>query len=150
MKILVAVDGSAGAAAAVKSVSQRPWPRGSIFRVLAVFSAPLPSNAARGGVSPELRHRYTNAIADPARDAASHAASLLETAGLLVETKVVEGDAGPAIVAHAERWNADLIVLGSRGLSRVRRVLLGSVATYVSANASCSVEIVRKKRKSSK
>ena len=50
MKVIVAVDGSAGAKHAVKSVASRPWPNGSVFRVVSVFNAPLPSNAAGGGI----------------------------------------------------------------------------------------------------
>jgi nucleotide-binding universal stress UspA family protein len=71
------------------------------------------------------------------------ASAALARHGLTVDTKIVEGNPGRAIVAEAKRWKADLIVLGSRGLSKAQRVLLGSVASYVSANASSSVEIVR-------
>jgi nucleotide-binding universal stress UspA family protein len=60
---------------------------------------------------------------------------------------VVEGNTGRTIVDEAHRWRADLIVVGSRGLSRVSRALLGSVATYVAANASTSVEIIRKRKR---
>jgi nucleotide-binding universal stress UspA family protein len=48
------------------------------------------------------------------------------------------------IVEEAERWGADLIVMGSRGLGAWNRLLLGSVSSAVVHHAKCSVEIVRK------
>jgi nucleotide-binding universal stress UspA family protein len=49
------------------------------------------------------------------------------------------------IVEEARDWGADLIVLGSHGYGRVRRVVLGSVAAAVVAIAPCSVLVVRAK-----
>jgi nucleotide-binding universal stress UspA family protein len=48
-----------------------------------------------------------------------------------------------AIVATAERDRVDLVVVGSRGLSGVARVLLGSVSEYVAIHAHCSVLVAR-------
>lgn len=144
MKVIVAVDGSPGAKYAVKSVAARPWPDGSVFRLVSVFDAPLPSNAAGGGIPPGFRRQYREGAAAPARAAIARAAAILRKAGLTVDDRTIEGDPARAIVEHAGRWGADLVVLGSRGLSRARRFLVGSVASYVAANAPCSVEIVRK------
>jgi nucleotide-binding universal stress UspA family protein len=62
-----------------------------------------------------------------------------------VTTKVMEGSPKDMIVEEAQDWGADLIVLGSHGYGRVRRVLLGSVASAVVAEAPCSVQVVRAK-----
>jgi nucleotide-binding universal stress UspA family protein len=147
MRVLIAVDSSLGAKRAVKSVASRPWPAGSVFRVLSVFQIALPSNAARGGIPQSFRRAYTAAMTRPAETAVSMASATLGRSGLTADTKVVEGHPGKAIVAEATRWKADLIVLGSRGLSKGLRMLLGSVAAYVSANADCSVEIVRSRKR---
>jgi len=48
-----------------------------------------------------------------------------------------------AIVEAAERDGVDLVVVGSRGLSGVARVLLGSVSEYVAIHAHCSVLVAR-------
>jgi len=53
------------------------------------------------------------------------------------------GDIGPAICAAAERLDADLIVLGSRGHGRVLGAILGSTAQHVTAHAPCSVLVAR-------
>jgi nucleotide-binding universal stress UspA family protein len=47
------------------------------------------------------------------------------------------------IVEHAEKNDVDLIVVGTRGLSSFRRLLIGSVARGVSNHAPCPVLIVR-------
>jgi nucleotide-binding universal stress UspA family protein len=53
------------------------------------------------------------------------------------------GDAAAEIVRIAEERRADLIVLGARGLNRVKRVVLGSVSTKVLHQAPCDVLIVK-------
>jgi nucleotide-binding universal stress UspA family protein len=76
------------------------------------------------------------------RDAAAMAAALNE-AGLPATPHVVSGDAAAEIVAAAKEQGADLIVTGSRGLTGMDRVLLGSVARNVLTHAPTSVLIVR-------
>jgi len=53
------------------------------------------------------------------------------------------GDPDKEIVKFAEDAHADLIVLGSRGLRRLRRALLGSVSDSVLRHAHCPVLVVR-------
>ena len=65
--------------------------------------------------------------------------------GLEVITKIISGSAREVILDEAEKWGADLIVLGSHGYSGWRRFLLGSVSHAVAAHAHCSVEIARQK-----
>jgi nucleotide-binding universal stress UspA family protein len=48
-----------------------------------------------------------------------------------------------AIVDYAERENIDLIVIGSRGLSGFKKLLLGSVASGVVTYANCPVMVVK-------
>jgi nucleotide-binding universal stress UspA family protein len=62
-----------------------------------------------------------------------------------VTTKIVEGVPKDVIVQQAHDWGADLIVLGSHGYGRMRRMVLGSVASAVVAKAPCSVQVVRAK-----
>jgi nucleotide-binding universal stress UspA family protein len=85
----------------------------------------------------------------------NHAPTLVEAASrliratapaIVVTTKIVEGVPQDMIVEEASDWNADLIVLGSHGYGRVRRMVLGSVASAVVAKAPCSVQVVRAKR----
>jgi nucleotide-binding universal stress UspA family protein len=61
--------------------------------------------------------------------------------GVQIESHAPKGDPGDAIIAIAKETDADLIVLGSRGMQGARRVL-GSVPNKVSHRAPCDVLIV--------
>jgi nucleotide-binding universal stress UspA family protein len=56
---------------------------------------------------------------------------------------VISGSPKHIIVEEADRWDADLIVVGSRGHSSWESLLLGSVPQSVVMHAKCSVEVVR-------
>jgi nucleotide-binding universal stress UspA family protein len=71
------------------------------------------------------------------------AADAVREAGLDVETFAREGDPADAILDVAEEREADLIVVGHKGMTGARRFLLGSVPNKVSHHAPCSVLIVR-------
>jgi nucleotide-binding universal stress UspA family protein len=58
-------------------------------------------------------------------------------------TEVVEGDPGKALVGLAAKRGSDLVIVGSRGLSRVKRVFLGSVSHTILHNAPCAVLVVK-------
>ncbi len=60
-----------------------------------------------------------------------------------VRTHAREGDPADAILDVAEEQDADLIVVGNKGMSGAKRFLLGSVPNKVSHHAPCSVLIVR-------
>jgi nucleotide-binding universal stress UspA family protein len=60
-----------------------------------------------------------------------------------VATALTDGDPGDAIVEHAKREKADLIVMGTRGFGEFKGMLLGSVSHKVSARAPCAVLTVK-------
>jgi nucleotide-binding universal stress UspA family protein len=60
-----------------------------------------------------------------------------------VETVSAQGDPADAILDMAEAAGADMIVLGHRGLGRLKTMLLGSVALKVTQHAPCTVVSVR-------
>jgi nucleotide-binding universal stress UspA family protein len=70
-------------------------------------------------------------------------AERLKGEGIDVEDFAREGDPADAILDVAEEKNADLIVVGNKGMSGARRFLLGSVPNKVSHHAPCNVMIVR-------
>ena len=71
------------------------------------------------------------------------AAEGLRAAGIDVETHAREGDPADAILDVAEEQEADLIVVGNKGMTGAKRFLLGSVPNKVSHHAPCSVMIIR-------
>ena len=64
-------------------------------------------------------------------------------AAVEVTSRTLEGNPKDVIVEEAREWGADLIVVGSHGYGRIRRMVLGSVAWAVVANAPRSVQVVR-------
>ena len=71
------------------------------------------------------------------------AAESIREAGVEVETFARQGDPADAILDVAEENNADLIIVGNKGMSGAKRFLLGSVPNKVSHHAPCSVMIIR-------
>jgi len=61
----------------------------------------------------------------------------------IISTLIVNGHAKQEILEEAERWNADLIVVGSHGYKGLKRFVLGSVSQAIIAHAHCSVMVVR-------
>ena len=71
------------------------------------------------------------------------AAASAKKEGLEVQTHPVEGGPTDAILNVAEETDADLIVVGNKGMTGARRFVLGSVPNNISHHAPCSVMIVR-------
>lgn len=144
MKVLLAVDGSSCSDAAVDDVSRRRWPAGTVVQVVTV-DAPIDPPPVRGMSSAYdelLKEKQTEAV----RLMDRAAATIRERApDLTVQTKLIPGSPKLAVVDEAERWGADLVVVGSHGHGPIRRFLLGSVSLAVAANAPCTVQIVRPK-----
>ena len=60
-----------------------------------------------------------------------------------VEENLLEGPAAEAIVSVVEARNADLVVMGTRGMGSLKGLLFGSVSTKVTQYSPCSVLVVR-------
>jgi nucleotide-binding universal stress UspA family protein len=80
-----------------------------------------------------------------AQHAVAEAEQIVSGAGLQTcESMLVPlGTPQRMILEEAERWDADLIMLGSHGRHGIERLLIGSVSEAVALHAECSVEVVR-------
>lgn len=144
MKILLATDGSPCSDRAVQSVAMRPWPADSQIEIVSVVHTRIPDFP-----DPQLMIEAAHIQAleadrqrAPARVLRAERC-LAGKPGVSVTTSVLEGDPAEAILDEAERWDADLIVVGSHGYGRLKRRLLGSVSQELALHARCSLEIVR-------
>jgi nucleotide-binding universal stress UspA family protein len=148
MKILLATDGSDYSKAAVNSVAERPWPEGSEVKIISAMEVPY-APTTEAWVMPDSYYseldRVTRGQAEAAVKDAVERIESGKASGLEIVTKIISGSARVVILEEAERWGADLIVLGSHGYSGWQRFLLGSVSHAVATHAHCSVEIVRQK-----
>ena len=79
-----------------------------------------------------------------ARELAAQAVVMLgRRSGVDVRFLVWEGEPGPAIVEAAAAERVDMVVVGTRGLGSVERIVLGSVSDHVVRHAPCPVLIAR-------
>jgi len=140
IRLIVGMDGSPGAEAAVKAVTRRHWPRGSEARL--VNGSPiLPRVADEISVAQITAWSATERAR--VEEFIKLATGKLKGANLVVSTKVKDLDARQLLISEAEAWEADCIFVGARGMGAVERFVLGSVSSSVAARARCSVEVVR-------
>jgi nucleotide-binding universal stress UspA family protein len=133
MKILLATDGSPSAEGAVQFLANLPLPAGTQVQVVCVVDAFVEAllDQARPGASKHVQRALGFAEAALRRD------------GVEVSTEVRSGDADHQLLLAARELGADLVVLGSRGLSGWESFLLGSVARNVATHARCTVLVAR-------
>jgi len=135
MRVLVATDGSTDAKNAVGWVRRLPLPPDTRYLVVSAVDAPvLPALPERDDDPRQLWVREAQAAVDEARAALD---------GATVDGRVIEGDARDAIVTAAREWGAELVVLGARGLSAAKELLLGSVSIGVARHAPCPVLVCK-------
>jgi nucleotide-binding universal stress UspA family protein len=133
MKIVVGYDGSDGAKRALDRAVALAGNDGQLT-VVAAAETHIRTGITQGGhLDPsEFEQR---------RDDLEAAKKLLSDRGVEAETVAAQGDPGEAILNIAK--DADLVVVGSRGLNPFQRLLLGSVSSKVVHRAECDVLVVR-------
>lgn len=136
--VVVPVDGSEAAARAAKFGADL-LSGGGKLTLLFIYDAPAAEMLGLGALSEHDVKRVKTSVAERTFEKATTGISTNASI-----TKVVElGHPARAIVSFAKANSADLIVMGSRGLSAFQEVLLGSVSDYVLHHAHCPVTIVR-------
>jgi len=139
-KILVPTDFSEQADHALASALKLARPFKASIHLLHVVQLPLLA------VSPEMPAvpvTFWQELREHARARLAPIQKKLRAEGIPCEVDVLEDIPGFAIAAAAERIRADLIVMGSRGLSGVKHLLLGSVAERTVRAATCPVLTVK-------
>jgi nucleotide-binding universal stress UspA family protein len=145
-RILVATDGSRSSEAIPAVLAAWGAFRDAPIDVLTV--APTPGRAEEMIVVPWMQGSERHPLdasheVDRHRATSDEMAARLVDAGWRAESAVRTGDAAREIEAAAADWGADLIITGSRGLSGLQRLLLGSVAHNVLLHSHCSVLVMR-------
>lgn len=141
-RVIFAEDGSTNARIGRDLISRWDLFRGSVFRVVSVaqidpylHSGVAPSEQAGVRVA---HHAAIEAARKEHEHLAMRSAKRLGRGG----TQVRFGSPSVELVAAATEWPADLIVIGTRGRTKLARLLLGSVARDVLLHALCSVLVV--------
>jgi nucleotide-binding universal stress UspA family protein len=143
-RALVAVDGSEDSWAAARFFGGLPLPRELRVRLLAVLDLPPMAASAEGSApagvtTPEALIVERRAVLEGvlSRVAASYQGVVRD-----VECSVVIGRPAAEIVSAAHEPGVGLVVVGARGVGRIRRWLLGSISEQVLHRADCPVLVV--------
>jgi nucleotide-binding universal stress UspA family protein len=135
---VVGTDGSRAAEAAVEKVIELVREGGVTVHLVCAY--PGRSTLERLGLSARQEPVDMRGVA---ADVLARAEPRFREAGFAVEKHAREGDPAQTIIDVAGEHNADLIVVGARGMTGLRRFTLGSVAAKLSHHAPSSLLIVR-------
>lgn len=139
-KILAAVDGSQESLAAVDKAIHIAKSDGAELIAFTVLQLPVVSHytpAVLGSLLEKGTTEGEGLLGDVKKKA--------EQNDVKVKTRMVSSFGSPAseIVSFAEKESVDLIVMGTKGRGKLKKILLGSTASGVVLNASCTVMVVR-------
>ena len=156
--IVVGTDGSEPAEEAVRQATDLASREGARLHIVTAYHGPqllrertttIWTNEPKGVVDsgrtdggPPIE---TIDLREVAESVVKRAARVALSKGVDVETHAREGHPSEVIIDLANQEHADLIIVGSRGLTGIQRYLLGSVSSKVSEHAPCNVMIVRTK-----
>ena len=144
-KILVATDASAASNRAVSMAAYMAACHEAELLILHVIrDMQLPTLMKKG---PELED-FANAREDIMRQVAE--SILLEAevraqkdGANKIQTAIGSGDPASSVIGFAKRRNIDMIVIGTRGLGKIKGVLMGSVSRKIANSAEANCLIVR-------
>lgn len=145
-RIVLALDGSDAANAALDEILSRKWQEGSAVKVV-IVDDPIELTLIGQAIPPvaDWVEEVNSEQHIKSVEIANSAVEKLRAAGLKASAVVCNGTPKKEIIKQAEEWDADNIFAGSVGFSKIERFLLGSVSAAVAARAHCSVEVVRSK-----
>jgi nucleotide-binding universal stress UspA family protein len=138
--LLVPTDFSADAETALNEAISLAKSLGSRIHLIHIYHLPAYAAAPWGYSYPtdlftEVRQHVAARMAEEQKR--------VEAEGISTSTEVVEGAPSESIVECAGRIGADLIVMGTRGLTGIKHVVLGSVAERTLRHAPCPVMTVK-------
>jgi nucleotide-binding universal stress UspA family protein len=141
--IVVGTDGSDTAGEAVRQATELAHRLGARMLIVSAYE-PIPDARLRETEAEVPRDLQWMINPREDVDATLHSAmKVAQQRGVEVQTFARQGDPADAILDVAEEQNADLIVVGNKGMTGAKRFLLGSVPNRVSHHAPCSVLIIR-------
>jgi len=152
-KILVAVDGSEYSKKALNYASELAAKFDGKITLIHVYSTVVPVTASMDTLStpptipprasPVIAAKIVEEVRRRGEQILDEAEQVVKQRGILVEKVLRDGDAVREIVTVAQDGKFDLIVVGHRGLSKLKELIMGAVSEGVGHKAPCSVLIVK-------
>lgn len=145
--IVVGTDGSETAGEAVRQAVELAKLCGATLHVVTAYKLPTVTGVAALGAEAlaypaDLMEKTSKSLHDEVEAMLQRIATDVSREGVSVKTYASSAEPADAIISVAEQEGADLVVVGSRDMSGVRRFMLGSVSNKVSHHAPCSVLII--------
>ncbi|MDZ4825956.1 MAG: universal stress protein [Actinomycetota bacterium] len=144
-QIVVGTDGSASANIAVDAAVELARFSGATLHVVhahKILTASHLAMGAEGGVMPIDLRETNDAAQAEAQRVCDDVVKRADAVGVNAKAHCVGGDAADALIRVAGEANADLIVVGNRGMTGKKRFVLGSVPNKVAHHCTASVLIV--------
>ena len=148
MKVLLTVDNSSESKAAISLLHNIRLPVNSSLFLLHVLEPKQWAEGIEGKSMIHLRSILSSAKSQELEKAWQYMNKVtanFKIPKLPVTPLIRDGIPGGEILSAIEKYHIDLVVLGTRGRTGLKRFLLGSVSEWVLTEAPCSVLIVRKK-----
>jgi nucleotide-binding universal stress UspA family protein len=149
MKILVAVDPSQHALEAIRFVKSVDWPKESELYFIHVIemkhASPLIPSDGPSSWDRVISEARGKLVAEAKGFLEDTKREIVAERAVAITCLVMEGLPGAEILQAVKDYQIDLVLLGTRGLSNVKRFLLGSTSDWVVREAPCSVLLVRDK-----
>lgn len=141
-KVLVAVDGSEHGWKATQIVRELGECKAldiTVMHVVHDLSIYRPY-----GLGPSYERQLDDVTQNRAQQVIDHAKELFADYGAgIVDYVITTGEPANVLIEAAEAGGFDTIVMGSRGMGRMAKLLVGSVSSKVVAHAPCSVMVIR-------
>lgn len=138
-KILVPVDGSDNSKRALDEALSMAKGTGASITIIHVIDLPPTVYVESQKLLDQLTAKFRQESARVLDDYKA----IAEKRGARAEAVVMEGDPAEEIVRYANDGNFGMIVMGSRGLGKLKEIVLGSTSRKVLHNAKCPVLIVK-------
>jgi len=141
-RIVVGTDGSETADEAVRRAGELARVAGASLNVVSAYEPVAPTRLRAEAVEVPKDIEWAVNPREDVDQTLAHAKEIVGE-GLEVVLHARQGNPADAILDVAEEVNADLIVVGNKGMTGARRFLLGSVPNRISHHAPCAVLIIR-------
>lgn len=159
-RALLVTDGSEHSQYAVQHLHSCPLPPGADLQVIHVLPPEMTTEMLYRSwpygidvIPPVISSEVDEGLATRSKEEEDQGKALLQKTldmltemGIQARTILRRGDAATEILEYAQSEQIDLIIVGSRGLSQMRNLLLGSVSSKIIHYAHCSVLVVKKPR----
>lgn len=141
--IVVAYDGSDNSSRAVAVASFLASKFGSKLVVVHTYSSPVISYSVAGAPIPNYAE-LEKAAEDSARSTLAKGLSAAKDRGVVARGELLEASSTvQALTEFTANTKPDLLVVGTRGMTGFKKLILGSVSSGVVSHAGCSVLVVR-------